>query len=293
MAPLAMTSTLIRHLEALDGVASTSELRDRGVGRRQLADGIGVGAVTRVRRGWYAAPASDADVVAAVRVGGRVACVSAARRFGWATPERHGLHICVDQHASRLRPARPGAPRPTERGDDRTTLHWWSPLPREQRSRLVTDRFETVLQLARCLSPELAAAAYDSFLHLEPRFSSGLEGWLGALPAHIRTSLPSRDALCHSFLESIGRIRLAAAGITGERQVSIPGVGRVDLVIDGCVVVEWDGATHFDAEQYHADRRRDALLTSMGFRVLRFSYPLVMDEWHLVLGAVRAALAGR
>ncbi len=199
----------------------------------------------------------------------------------------------MDEHASRLRPARPGAPEPTGRADARTTLHWGSPVEREQRTRLVTDRFETVVQLAYCLSPELAAATYDSFAHLEPKLASGLDGWIGALPGHIRASLPARDALCHSFLESIGRVRLAAAGIRGEHQVSIEGVGRVDLVIDGRVVVEWDGSTHFDAAQYHEDRRRDALLTSMGYRVLRFSYPLVMEEWHLVLGAVRAALADR
>lgn len=108
------------------------------------------------------------------------------------------------------------------------------------------------MQLARCLSLEHAAAAFDSLVHREPAHAAQLEQWLAGVPRHILTALPPRDPLCH---------------------------------------IEWDGSTHFGPAQHREDRRRDALRTAMGYRVLRFSYPLVMDEWHIVLAAIRSALA--
>jgi very-short-patch-repair endonuclease len=241
-----------------------------------------------VRRGWYAAPDTPDDLVTAVRVGGRLACVSAGAHYGWATPERHGVHVCVAENAARLR--RPGAAAPHSASPNLgVVLHWGSPIAKTDRPRLITSRFETVAHLIGCLDPEHAVAALDSFLHSEPEHSTELEQWLSSLPAHILRELSSRSSLCESFLETIGRIRLERAGIVGAHQVEIDGVGRVDLVIDGRLVIEWDGKQH--EESHEDDCRRDALLTSMGYHVLRFTYRLVMEEWHIVIAAVRAALA--
>ncbi|UOE43996.1 DUF559 domain-containing protein [Agromyces larvae] len=272
---------LIRHLASLDGVATTAELRARGIPGRTLSAAVHHGVALRVRRGWYALPDTDASLRDAVRVGGRLACVSAAAYHGWATPERHGLHVVVHENAARLRR---DAPRDL-------IVHWASPVDRPSRTRLVTDEFETAVQVAHCVAPEFAVAALDSFLAADPRRVDQVEAWVAALPPYVAEALPRREPLCHSFLESIGRVRLERAGIRGEHQVEIAGIGRVDLVLDGRVVIEWDGRTHLDPEQYDVDRRRDALLTSMGYQVLRFNYRLVMEEWHVVIAAVRTALA--
>jgi very-short-patch-repair endonuclease len=102
---------------------------------------------------------------------------------------------------------------------------------------------------------------------------------------------PSR--LCHSFLETMGRVRLSRDGIEGRHQVEIPGVGRVDMLIDGWLIVEWDGLEHHgNALAHDEDCRRDAVAASMGYTTLRFTYSLVMFHWYIVVAAVRAALAG-
>ena len=278
---------LVPALHRLGGVAETRELRARGIRPTQLAAAAHAGDVIRVRRGWYALPTTNPDLLTAVRIGGRLACVSAAAHYGWATPERHGVHVCIAENASRLR--RPAQPDPTRAGSYATVLHWGSPVPRRDRPRLITSRFETVAHLVTCLDPEHAVAALDSFLHSDPARSKQLEAWLTSLPAHVLALLASRSALCESFLETIGRIRLERAGIDGEHQVEIPGVGRVDLVLDGRIVIEWDGSQH--ESSHEEDCRRDALLTAMGYHVLRFGYRLVMDEWHIVIAAIRTALA--
>ena len=79
---------LVPMLRRLDGVAETRELRDRGIRPTQLAAAVAAEDVLRVRRGWYALPETPAALLTAVRIGGRLACVSAAAHYGWATPER-------------------------------------------------------------------------------------------------------------------------------------------------------------------------------------------------------------
>lgn len=280
-------ASLRRHVRRLGGAAATRELVELGFGPRRLAAALRSGELVRIRRGWYAVPEIDSALRTAIHVGGRLACVSAAAHYGWSTPEQHGVHVCVAENAGRMRRRHAAA---TSDGTRSVEVHWGSPRARGDRVRLVTDRFETVMHLAECLEPEVAVAILDSFLHREPLPARELETWLRELPPHVLGRLPSRNALCESYLESIGRIRLERAGLTGEHQVEIPGVGRVDLVIDGRIVIEWDGGTHRTAEQQHEDCRRDALLATLGYRTLRFSYRLVMDEWYIVVAAVRAAL---
>jgi len=280
-------ASLRRHVRRLGGAAETRELAALGFGPRLLTRALRSGELVRIRRGWYAVPEIDPALRAAILVGGRLACVSAAAHYGWSTPEQHGVHVCMAENAARMHWRRAAA---TSGGTRAVELHWGSPRDRGDRSRLVTDRYETVMHLVECLDPEAAVAILDSFLHREPQRSRQLEEWLRELPGHVLVTLPPRNALCHSYLESIGRIRLERAGLTGEHQVDIPGVGRVDLVLAGRVVVEWDGGTHRTAEQQDEDCRRDAILATLGYRTLRFSYRLVMDEWHIVIAAVRAAL---
>lgn len=68
---------------------------------------------------------------------------------------------------------------------------------------------------------------------------------------------------------------------------------RVDLLIGDHHVVECDGETdHSGALDFEADRRRDAELAALGYRVLRFSYRQVVEEWESVELAVRRALLG-
>lgn len=269
-------------MDRLDGVAETVELRLAGMTRKQIADAVESGALLHIRRGWYALPTADPALVEAIRIGGRLACVSAAEYYGWATPAQHTLHIAVPTNASRLR---------LPDDEDSLHIHWIAEA--EASARLVTSPRETLLQLAMCQGPDYAGAAFDSFLQSGAQRAADLEDWLGTLPDHVLRSLASRSQLCESFLESIGRIRLERLGITGVHQVQIIGVGRVDLVIDGWLVIEWDGLTHHDnARAHEEDCRRDAVLTSLGYHVLRFTYELVLHEWHIVIAAIRAALDG-
>ncbi|WP_227412128.1 MULTISPECIES: DUF559 domain-containing protein [unclassified Cryobacterium] len=55
------------------------------------------------------------------------------------------------------------------------------------------------------------------------------------------------------------------------------------------------GAGFHDVAEYHsdpyADRRRDAVLSALGYRVLRFMYSQVLYEWRSVEAAILAAMS--
>lgn len=84
------------------------------------------------------------------------------------------------------------------------------------------------------------------------------------------------------------------AGLRVEPGVRIAGVGWVDLVVEGRVVVELDGfAYHSGRAEYREDRRRDRELVRQGYLVLRFTYEDVMRSPSMVVRAVQAVLTAQ
>ena len=79
-------------------------------------------------------------------------------------------------------------------------------------------------------------------------------------------------------------------GASFRRQTPI-GPFIVDFVChDSRLIIEIDGAQHFEAEHEKSDARRDAYLRARGYRVLRFNNHDVMTNRQGVLEAISAAL---
>jgi very-short-patch-repair endonuclease len=77
-----------------------------------------------------------------------------------------------------------------------------------------------------------------------------------------------------------------------EVQVSLPGVGRVDLLIDGWLVIELDGGKwHDDEASQDEDRRREAEMTLLGYGWHRFRYKQVVEDLPGCLDVIRTKLA--
>ena len=72
----------------------------------------------------------------------------------------------------------------------------------------------------------------------------------------------------------------------------LPGIGEVDLLVEGRLVVELDGKEwHDPGDAFERDRRRDLIAASTRYRTLRFTWRQVLFEWQSVEAAVLAALA--
>jgi very-short-patch-repair endonuclease len=95
-----------------------------------------------------------------------------------------------------------------------------------------------------------------------------------------------------SLLETVARVLFRDAGIATETQVWIDGVGRVDFLLEGFLIVEIDGlAFHLEPRQFKKDRRRDNMAVRQGLPVLRFFYDDVVYAPESVLAQVREVLA--
>lgn len=238
----------------------------------------------RVRQGWYVNAGIHAQLMQAVRVGGRASCSSALRLTGlWAIDDGR-LHVVVERNDCELRS--PDDAHRRLRSRDPVTIHW---RHSEGRSRLIADPLSALEDLCACSGPELAAASADAILRRDPSRAPDILALGSRLPRSHRLALLAADGICESGIETIFWLRMR--GAAPRRQVEIPGVGRVDFLFGDRLVVEVDGEQfHSGVADFEEDRRRDAALSARGFRVLRFSYRQVTERWEQVELAVRAAI---
>ena len=85
---------------------------------------------------------------------------------------------------------------------------------------------------------------------------------------------------------------LEEAGLNVELQVQIPGMGHLDLLVDGLLGIEADGyAHHASRDAYREDRRRWNVTVVRGVPTLRVTYEMLLGEPQEFVRLVRQALA--
>ncbi len=272
---------------AFDGaeIRTTRQLRDHGVTELRLTEAVRAGRLIRVRRGHYALPGTDQSLVRAVRIGGRLGCVSAAARYGVWVVDDGFPHVAMAHGASRLRS--PGNRfRPLSHDTrDGCTLHW---SPTTQNGDFCVSLIDALVHLVRCQPAPLAVAALDSALNEE--LLTSLDDVFERLPRRYRALAARVDSRSMSGIETLVRLMVVDAGIAVDIQVTFDGIGDVDLVLDDRVVIEVDGRAHHRNNQLR-DYARDAALAALGYVVLRFDYAQVMYQPARVMAAIRGALA--
>lgn len=94
----------------------------------------------------------------------------------------------------------------------------------------------------------------------------------------LRRAVAFVDALSGSPLETILRLLCELLDVEIETQVWISGVGPVDILIDGWLILEADGfAFHSNREHYRRDRRRGNGAAEQRLVTLRFTW----EDLHL------------
>lgn len=251
----------MRHLTVLrrrHGLGRGSEL---GLTKRQLRSLVEHGELRSPARGWYALPEADSHATRAVALGGRLACVSALRSHGCDVPgDASVLHYAVGPHHGGR--AVGSGVRHFEHVKD-TGGAYVQPLPdalvRAMLCRPYLDALATLELVTRTRGPELL----EDVLRRVAAVRSGLA-------ADLATDV---DLASRSAVETRVRLALRAAGLRVVAGARVPGIGEVDLLVEGCVIVEIDGfAYHGDRKQYRADRRRDRAAARLGLVVLRFAF---------------------
>ncbi|MBX3104475.1 MAG: DUF559 domain-containing protein [Cryobacterium sp.] len=275
-------------------VNTRRQLLARGWTPRRLAADVHSGRLIRIRRGYYAVPSTPATTLQAVRVGGLLTCVSAARNLGIWSADSVGTHVNLRHEASRMRTPDDRFTRLTKFNRAGCVLHWTRLIEPHRVSMESVGVLDCLAEIIRCQPKYLAIAAIDSALNQGIVRLTDVKRMFRHIPRDFQSYLQLVDTRAMSGIETITRLLVQEANFEAIPQVRIEGVGRVDLLVDGCVVIETDGRLgHEDIEGSLRDYDRDVKLAIRGFSVLRFNYWQVMETPDLVVRAVSAALYAR
>ncbi len=259
------------------GVYATAGLRDAGLTPRRIQAEIDEGNLRRVRRGWYASPGADPEACLAVRVGGRLTCTSGARHYGVWVPHT-GVHVAVPGQVRR--PAGPEM-----RLHRQASLSWPETQP--------------ILSLPDCLShllrhhdAETALMVLESATRLGKIQLGEARDLIAAAPERRRRRLQHFCPRAESGTETRVRLWFNRRRVQVRAQVSIAGLGRVDLLVGDSLILECDSHQHHaNPQQYLVDRRRDLIAAGLGYRTLRLTYGQVMEQWDVTQRVLTSLLA--
>lgn len=260
-----------------DGVAHTSDLYAVGFSKHAVSKAVASGRMLRVRRSWIARRDCDPAVLAAIAAGGRVTCISEAKRMGLWAPHDPDVHVWVPRSAGRLQSAG-------------VKPHWSrGPAPTARRTP-VEPLLNVLDHVARCQDAATALAVWESALNKRLVHPDVLHRVMWSNRRAQRLA-DIASSLSDSGMETEFVILMRAIGVTVRQQVMIDG-RRVDGLIGDRLVVQLDGfAFHSDAASRRRDLEADARLRLRGYTVLRFDFHQVFIQRAYVQETVRTAIA--
>ena len=271
-------------------VWTRAELRANGMSGRAITAAVRAGLLIRARRDRYLSPEAPSRLIQAVRIGGRLGCLSLLSVLGVFVWDSSTLHVHMERGASRMRAPdsreRALAPRRTRDG---VVLHWHRFAVGPMRA--TVDIVDALAHAVRCQQPKHAIATLDSAVQKGLVTPDDLDDVFAALPSRFSVLRRFVDGRSGSGTESLVRLLLARLGCAVALQVSFAGVGFVDLVVDGWLVIECDSKAHHSSwDEQRRDYRRDLALARQGYCVLRLTAEDILYREDEVLTALRGLL---
>lgn len=272
-------------------IATARELRSAGATEKALTRAVRSRELIRVRRDRYALPGTDRHILRAVRVGGRITCDTALRHYGVFGFDGAVTHIHLDRAASRLRS--PGVARaPFAPPVDGVRTHWYPLTEPRAGSEFSVGLVDALACVLRCAEPQHAVAALDNALFLRLITERDLDTVFAAVPDRLQRLRGRIDSRSEAGQETVLRLGFEDAGMEPSIQVSIPSVGRVDLVLEDRLIVEADSMLAHDGWDRHVrDRDRDLAAARLGYMTLRPTSHRTLQRTSEVIAAAAALLA--
>lgn len=268
-------------------IASRAELLAAGATSKMLTAAVRFGHLVRLRRDHYALPGTEGAIQRAVRVGGAVTCVTALELYGVFTFDTSKTHVALTRDMSRIRgPLRRESFRHTDR--QHAVLHWWNHECRGD-GKEIASLVDALAHAIRCQRPELAIASLDNALHLGLLDVEDLDEVFARVPEQYRGIRGRLNGRAEAGQESVLRILADDEGYRVDIQVTFPGIGRADMLVEDCLILEADSRAHHDGWEKHVhDRGRDLAFAALGYPSLRpaFNHTMYYPD------QVRAALRG-
>jgi hypothetical protein len=261
-------ANIIEVLTKYDGVARAKHIAAAGISDFQLKAAMATGSVARVAYGVYAVPGADPQLIAIRSLPAEPACVTAALLGGlWVLDAPDQPHVAITHSRSY-----PGY-----------VCH---------RTSAPLTLLDTVIQSLRCLPEPEGLIVAESAVVLKGLQVNALRRRLeGRNDARERRIVSGIVPQSQSVIECLARYLLRRAGFHVESQVNVPGLGHLDLMVDGRLGIETDGAGyHMDKASFEEDRRRWNVTTRRGIPTLVVSYQLLRDHPEEFIAMVRETM---
>jgi len=270
-------------------IASYADLCAEGISRGGIDRALETGVLVRARRDNYLEGTASDALVSAVRVGGRLDCLSLMRELGvFVQEEDQLLHLQVPRSRRLLRSPHSRRVRLDGR-IHRVRLHWRDDDVAAHSS--VARRVNALAQAIECQRPRPAIATIDSALNTGFVREHELSEVFSLVPPRLQELQRHIDGRAESGPETLARLIARTFGVGVEIQVPIPGVGRVDIVVAGWIIVECDSrGYHSGWEMQERDRRRDLAAAHRGYATLRPTARQIFGEPGLLLRAMQGLL---
>ncbi|MFD5276444.1 endonuclease domain-containing protein [Pseudarthrobacter sp. NPDC058362] len=238
---------------------------------------MAAGEIRRLRHGVLALPEAPADMVGAVLGNGLLTCASgAAHRNLWVLHQPEQLHLAC-RHG----------------GTKTAVVHRETWVPPDT-PRPVASTTDVLLHGLRCLPGVEAAVMTESAVRQGVTTLPYLRARLpGNRNGAARKVLDLVDGTADSAIEVVARLIFRSEGIYTETQVELEGIGIVDFLLEGFLIVEIDGSTHLEPRQVKKDRKRNNAGTLNGYAVLRYGYAEVVYHPERIISEVWQVLRGR
>lgn len=260
---------LNEELRKRHGITKLSSLRHAELTPALLPQSIGH------YRGWiYDKNSFSLDQVRAFVYNACISCVSAAQIYELPIlmeerPQKTHLSVAYNHgmHPSKLR-----------RFDD-VCIHREQIMSDEERRTHVASIGTVLERVLVCMPLKVSLPMLDAARNrgLYDISTLAMPSTGSRLP-HLREALSLSSDRARSILETVARLQLIDMGLTPQVGVWIEGVGEVDMIILGFIIIEVDGwAFHSSKEQREKDLKRDRELLRRGYVVLRFTYDDVMN----------------
>ncbi|WP_434970639.1 hypothetical protein [Microbacterium sp. bgisy207] len=153
-----MRADLDEWLRLREGIAHRADILRAGYAVATMRRFVRDGPARVIRRAWVTLPDAAPDLVTAATAGGRISCVSVARRRGWWVPpglDPHPhLHLVPGSGSARLPEGWLGR------------LHWTMPLAPQGRS-LTTTVEDALAHIAVCVPHDAALVLWESAVRVE------------------------------------------------------------------------------------------------------------------------------
>ncbi|GAA4893921.1 hypothetical protein GCM10025789_08920 [Tessaracoccus lubricantis] len=256
-------------------IFTLDDLHAMGLRRADIEDRLADGKLIRLRRGWYAADGANANVVAALRTGAHLGCLSGCEAHGLWVPKHQGIHAAYGRGT-------------TPRSKTGLILHPYKAKqpgsaiwPVEDCLAQVIERHdvETILVVVesgvdkKLITQDMAEAMVKSTPH------GDLRRWLG---------------VARSGSETRVRLFFQRRNVPVRPLVNVPGVGEVDLLVGDHLLFECDSRRfHGSPEQQEVDSVRDLNAGMADYRYIRLTTKQIWTGWDETQVGLSAVLRKR